>query len=65
MPHEHVQLAQAPNGELGPRCHACGMRLTFGNAMVVDKYYSAGNTMSKRLEPIQLPKSAMPMNGSG
>ena len=39
MPHEHVQLAQAPNGELGPRCHACGMRLTFGNAMVVDKYY--------------------------
>jgi len=39
MPHEHVQLAQAPNGELGPRCHTCGARLTFGNAMVVDKHY--------------------------
>lgn len=39
MPHDHIQLAQAPNGELGPRCHQCGNRLTFGNAMVVDKYY--------------------------
>ena len=39
MPHDHIQLAQAPNGELGPRCHNCGMRLTFGNAMVVDKFY--------------------------
>ena len=39
MPHEHIRLAQAPNGELGPRCHECGVRLTFGNAMVVDKYY--------------------------
>ena len=39
MPHEHIQLAQAPNGEIGPRCHTCGIRLTFGNAMVVDKYY--------------------------
>ena len=39
MPHDHIQLAQAPNGELGPRCHQCGIRLTFGNAMVVDKHY--------------------------
>ena len=39
MPRDHIQLAQAPNGELGPRCHACGKRLTFGNAMVVNKYY--------------------------
>ena len=39
MPHEHITLAQAPNGEIGPRCHACGIRLTFGNAMVLDKYY--------------------------
>ena len=39
MPHEHIQLAQTPNGEIGPRCHTCGERLTFGNAMVVDKYY--------------------------
>ena len=39
MPHEHIQLAQAPNGELGPRCKSCGTRLTFGAAMVVDKDY--------------------------
>ena len=39
MPHDHIQLAQAPNGELGPRCHKCGTRLTFGNSMVIDKYY--------------------------
>ena len=39
MPHDHIQLAQAPNGELGPRCHDCGTRLTFGNAMVLDKFY--------------------------
>ena len=44
MPHDHIQLAQAPNGELGPRCHHCGMRLTFGNAMVVDKYYTVSYT---------------------
>ena len=39
MPHEHITLAQAPNGEIGPRCENCGIRLTFGNAMVVGKYY--------------------------
>jgi hypothetical protein len=39
MPHDHITLAQAPNGEIGPRCDSCGIRLTFGNAMVVDKYY--------------------------
>ena len=39
MPHEHVQLAQAPNGEIGPRCHKCGIRLTFGNAMVHNQHY--------------------------
>ena len=44
MPHDHIQLAQAPNGELGPRCHKCVIRLTFGNAMVVDKYYIGYNT---------------------
>jgi transcription initiation factor IIE alpha subunit len=39
MPHEHVQLAQAPNGEIGPRCNKCGMRLTFGSAMVHNEHY--------------------------
>lgn len=39
MPHEHIPLAQTPNGELGPRCKSCGIRLTFGEAMVVDKHY--------------------------
>jgi hypothetical protein len=39
MPHEHITLAQAPNGEIGPRCDICGVRLTFGNAMVVGKFY--------------------------
>ena len=39
MPNEHVQLAQAPNGEIGPRCHTCGIRLTFGNAMVHNQHY--------------------------
>tara|TARA_B100000282_G_scaffold289023_1_gene258307 strand:- start:785 stop:1000 length:216 start_codon:yes stop_codon:yes gene_type:complete len=39
MPHDNVQLAQAPNGEIGPRCKDCGTRLTFGNAMVIDKNY--------------------------
>lgn len=39
MPHEHITLAQAPNGEIGPRCETCGVRLTFGNAMVVGKFY--------------------------
>ena len=39
MPHDNVELAQAPNGELGPRCKKCGIRLTFGNAMVIDKNY--------------------------
>ena len=39
MPHEHIELAQTPNGEIGPRCNSCGTRLTFGEAMVVDKHY--------------------------
>ena len=39
MPHENIQLAQAPNGELGPRCKECGLRLTFGSAMVIDNNY--------------------------
>ena len=39
MLHENIELAQAPNGELGPRCKQCGIRLTFGNAMVIDKNY--------------------------
>ncbi|HII86934.1 MAG TPA: hypothetical protein HA268_03145 [Candidatus Poseidoniaceae archaeon] len=39
MPHDHITLAQAPNGEIGPRCKACGMRLTFGNAMAVGKHF--------------------------
>ena len=45
MPHEHIQLAQTPNGEIGPRCHKCGERLTFGNAMVVDKYLHVLGTL--------------------
>lgn len=39
MPHEHIELAQTPNGEIGPRCNACGIRLTFGEAMVHGKHY--------------------------
>ena len=39
MPHEHSELAQTPNGEIGPRCNACGIRLTFGEAMVHGKHY--------------------------
>ena len=39
MPHEHIELAQSPNGELGPRCKSCGTRMTFGSAMVVDRDY--------------------------
>ena len=39
MPHEHVQLAQAPNGEIGPRCHECGVRLTFGSSMAHNQHY--------------------------
>ena len=44
MPNEHVQLAQAPNGEIGPRCHTCGIRLTFGNAMVHNQITTVGPT---------------------
>ena len=43
MPHEHIELAQTPNGEIGPRCNSCGTRLTFGEAMVVDKHYYCWN----------------------
>ena len=39
MPHEHIELAQTPNGEIGPRCNSCGTRLTFGEAMVFGKHY--------------------------
>lgn len=39
MPHDHIQLAQTPNGELGPRCKTCGDRLTFGAAMIIDENY--------------------------
>ncbi len=39
MPHEHVPLAQAPNGEIGPKCHGCNTRLTFGSAMVHAQHY--------------------------
>ena len=39
IPHEHIELAQSPNGELGPRCKSCGTRMTFGSAMVVDRDY--------------------------
>ena len=39
MPHEHIELTQTPNGEIGPRCKMCGIRMTFGEAMAVDKNY--------------------------
>jgi hypothetical protein len=39
MPHEHIPLAFAPNGEIGPLCHHCGKRLTFGQSMVFDQHY--------------------------
>ena len=39
MPHDHVRLAQAPNGEIGPRCSMCNKRMTFGAAMVLNNNY--------------------------
>ena len=39
MPHEHVALAQTANGEIGPKWHECGIRLTFGNSMVHNEVY--------------------------
>lgn len=39
MPHDHIRLAQAPNGEIGPRCATCDVRLTFGSAMVLNNTY--------------------------
>lgn len=39
MPHDHLTLKQAPNGELGVTCHSCDLRMTFGQAMVVDQFY--------------------------
>ena len=39
MPHEHIELAQTPHAEIGPRCKACGVRMTIGSAMVVGKNY--------------------------
>lgn len=39
MPHSHVPLALSPSGEIGPLCHVCGKRLTFGEAMVHDELY--------------------------
>lgn len=39
MPHDHVPLAQAANGEIGPLCHGCGIRLTFGQSMIIDEHY--------------------------
>ena len=39
MPHEHVPLAQTANGEIVPKCHECGIRLTFGNSMVYNEVY--------------------------
>jgi len=39
MPHDNIRLATAPNGEIGPCCHKCGTRLTFGSAMVIDDNY--------------------------
>ena len=39
MPHDHIRLAQAPNGEIGPRCSMCNKRMTFGAAMVLNNNY--------------------------
>ena len=52
MPHEHIELAQTPNGEIGPRCNECGIRLTFGEAMVTANTIFAGNIMSRLLAQI-------------
>ena len=40
MPHDNVPLAAAPNGELGPICHGCGKRLTFGQSIPIDQHYA-------------------------
>ena len=60
MPHEHVQLAQAPNGEIGPRCHNCGIRLTFGLQWSIINTTSAGITMSKLQVQTPSPSSVKP-----
>ena len=39
MPHEHIPLAQSPSGEIGPLCHSCASRLTFGEAMPMNQNY--------------------------
>ena len=49
MPHDNIQLAQAPNGEIGPRCKKCGVRMTFGAAMVIKTTTTVGNVMLKSL----------------
>ena len=39
MPHDNVQLAQAPNGEIGPRCKKCGIRMTLALQWYRQNYY--------------------------
>jgi hypothetical protein len=47
MPHDHVPLAQSPNGELGPLCHGCGIRLTFGQSIPIDEHYACWDCYQK------------------
>ena len=42
MPHEHIELAQTPNGEIGPRCNVWD-QLTF-NRRYLGNITCAGNT---------------------
>ena len=39
MPHDHIKLAQSPTGEIGPLCNICSKRMTFGEAIPMDRDY--------------------------
>jgi len=65
MPHEHIQLAQAPNGELGPRCHECGIRLTFGNAWLSTNITCAGTIMLMQLVLVRKQRFRKQMSAFG
>ena len=64
MPHDHVRLAQAPNGEIGPRCSMCNKRMTFGAAMVLNNNYVCWPATSKQPVPTPQRWSAKPLSAS-
>ena len=62
--HDHVRLAQAPNGEIGPRCSMCNKRMTFGAAMVLNNNYVCWPATSKQPVPTPQRWSAKPLSAS-